>query len=340
MKKTSKKYFAVIFVSMMIMLIPLAVSANVNDTIKVTIDGHEVYFPDQNPIIIDGNTLVPVRGVFEALGWRVNWDRDTSTALLNRGHVNIGITIDQPFFKVFIYDPASPFPGHGVLHDLDVPAQLIGGRTMLPLRAVLESVGYTLDWDGATRTVLITSPQPSAIFTIEEYDGPTPAALELIYVDKFGTRYYLSSIRSGVIMLTFEDGTRISLREALDQQKVTIDELIANELNLIIEGPLHGIDKDPPHPSLTGRFIASNNGYILVLSDGSPVIMGNNSGIENLFENLQTGYKIMVSYPGIILDSFPQQAFVYSYMLIETGSIDDIPREVYDLLYEMGWITE
>jgi hypothetical protein len=40
---------------------------------------------------------------------------------------------------------------------LDVPAQIIGGRTMLPIRAVLESVGFYVDWNEANRTVLVSS---------------------------------------------------------------------------------------------------------------------------------------------------------------------------------------
>ncbi|MCL2287304.1 MAG: stalk domain-containing protein [Firmicutes bacterium] len=339
MKKITKKQLAATLLAALLMLTPFTVSANNTDAITVTINGQEVYFPDQSPIIIDGTTLVPVRGVFETLGWEVNWNRETSTALLNRGHVHIGITIGQPFFEVLIYDPDSPFPGHGVLHMIDVPAQIIGGRTMLPLRAVLESVGYTLDWDGSTRTILISPQRRPSAFTIEDYDGLTPTALELLYVDEFGNRYYLSSIRSSNIMLTFEDGTRISLREAIDLQKVTIDELIANGLNLIIEGVDH-MSEDPPAPSLTGRFIAANNAYILVLEDGSPVIMGNMSGVENLFARLQTGDKIRVTFGGYMLDSLPQQTSIYDFTLIESGSIEDIPTETYNLLAEMGWLGE
>jgi len=42
------------------------------DTISVTINGEAVSFTDQEPVIIDGRTLVPVRGVFEALGFDVS----------------------------------------------------------------------------------------------------------------------------------------------------------------------------------------------------------------------------------------------------------------------------
>ena len=38
---------------------------------------------------------------------------------------------------------------------LDAPAQIINGRTMLPLRAPLEVVGIPLDWDEASRTIIV-----------------------------------------------------------------------------------------------------------------------------------------------------------------------------------------
>jgi hypothetical protein len=106
-----------------------------------------VIFDDQQPVLIDGRTLVPARGVFEALGFNVDWEAHTSTAILTSPTHQIRITIGQTTFFT-----------NGVAHQLDVPAQLIGGRTMIPLRIPLESVGgFRLDWDGATNSVLITT---------------------------------------------------------------------------------------------------------------------------------------------------------------------------------------
>ena len=59
-----------------------------------------------------------------------------------------------------------------------------------------------------------------------------PTALEYIYSDEY-YRYYLSAIMSGSIILTFEDGVEVTLREALDQQLITIIDLELNGLNLI-----------------------------------------------------------------------------------------------------------
>ena len=38
----------------------------------------------------------------------------------------------------------------------DVPPQIINGRTMVPIRAVFEALGATLEWNAATRTAKAT----------------------------------------------------------------------------------------------------------------------------------------------------------------------------------------
>jgi len=130
------------------------VAVSATGDIRVVINGQEVAFTDQRPVIVDGRTLVPVRDVFEAIGFEVEWNYEISTALLTRGHLSIAITIGSPYFSAAVYSPY--MPGHVVIVPLDVPAQIIEGRTLLPLRALLEYIGYELDWDYATRTVIIT----------------------------------------------------------------------------------------------------------------------------------------------------------------------------------------
>jgi len=145
-------------------LIPSAALAN--DIISVTIDGEMVVFADQEPVIVDDRVLVPVGGVFEAIGFEPNWDSITRTATLTSADYVVVITIDSATFTT-----------NGIARTLDVPAQIIGDRTMLPIRAVLESVGYTLTWNGLTRTVIIVSSaptQPTDEPTDATDEGPTP----------------------------------------------------------------------------------------------------------------------------------------------------------------------
>ena len=126
------------------------------DVIRVTVDGQEVNFPGgQGPVIVEERTLVPVRGVFEAIGFEVDWDDDARAATLTRADFTVIVTLDSNVFTT-----------NGASHNLEVPAQLIGGRTLLPIGAVLESVGYEVDWDAATRTVVIESPVTETPLTI------------------------------------------------------------------------------------------------------------------------------------------------------------------------------
>jgi len=127
------------------------VTAYAGGTVNVTIDGRQVIFPDNAPVIVDSRTLVPVRAVFESLAFNVSWDGAAQQVTLRRTDHTVVLTIDSDRFTT-----------NGVSHSLDVPAQVIGGSTMLPIRAVLESVNYEVDWDGATGTVMITAyPAPA-----------------------------------------------------------------------------------------------------------------------------------------------------------------------------------
>ena len=121
---------------------PFAVYAN--DQIRVTVDGTPVNFTQQAPVIVENRTLVPVRGVFEQLGFTATWNDAAGTATLTRSDYTIVITIGSNVFTT-----------NGTRHTLDIPAQILNGSTMLPLRAVLESIGYRLDWVAATRTVVV-----------------------------------------------------------------------------------------------------------------------------------------------------------------------------------------
>ena len=76
--------------------------------------------------------------------------------------------------------------------------------------------------------------RPRVRVTIEEWDGISADALEPIYEDEY-VKYSLSSIRSANIMLTFEDGTRLSLKDAISQDKIGIEDLILNGLHVYKE---------------------------------------------------------------------------------------------------------
>ncbi|WP_050753308.1 copper amine oxidase N-terminal domain-containing protein [Pseudobacteroides cellulosolvens] len=80
---------------------------------------------------------------------------------------------------------------------LDVPAIIMNGRTLLPLRKVAEAVNGIVTWDGASRTASILKPQVNIIFA-ETKDGSTVSG-ELSEIIPFWTANdrYLSHISIG-----------------------------------------------------------------------------------------------------------------------------------------------
>ena len=112
---------------------------------KVRINGNLIAFDDQYPLILgDGYTVVPVRGILEKLAAEVYWDDATRTATIIRDNTVITITVNSD--TAYINNKA---------YKLDMPAQLINGRTMVPLRFLTEGIGFNATWNGDTRTVLI-----------------------------------------------------------------------------------------------------------------------------------------------------------------------------------------
>ncbi len=111
--------------------------------ITILIDGEKLVC-DQPPVIIEGRTLVPMRAIFEKLGAEVGWDGATSTASGVKDGKTVSFVIGEKFIGINAEKKA-----------LDVPAQIINSRTMIPARAVAEAFGCTVDWDGETQTVII-----------------------------------------------------------------------------------------------------------------------------------------------------------------------------------------
>lgn len=113
------------------------------NSINISIDGNYIKF-DVQPQIINGRTLVPMRKIFEELGATVDWDDSTQTAIGTKENTVVKFTIND--YTMYKNESANT---------LDVPAQLIDGRTLIPLRAVSEAFGCQVGWDGNDSIVSI-----------------------------------------------------------------------------------------------------------------------------------------------------------------------------------------
>lgn len=108
-------------------------------------NGEKIKF-DQIPVIENGRTLVPLRAIFEKLGADVEWNEDTQTVIATKDDTKISLTIDNT---------AASKNGESIT--LDVPAKVVNGRTLVPVRFVADCFGVDVDWNGTMQRVSLTS---------------------------------------------------------------------------------------------------------------------------------------------------------------------------------------
>lgn len=113
---------------------------------SVVVDGRIVTF-DQPPAIIGGRLLIPLRGVFEQLGAQVEWQPSGGIIVARRGATAIVL---RPGNRTARVDDRPV--------TLDVPAVIVNGHTLVPLRFVGEALGAKVEWEPVNRVVYVTSP--------------------------------------------------------------------------------------------------------------------------------------------------------------------------------------
>ncbi len=100
---------------------------------------------DAAPIITEeGRTMLPIRFIAEALGATVEWNEETQTVTIMKDGVRVEILISADYAYI-----------NGKKVNLDAPAFIQNGRTYLPLRFVAEALGADVNWDAATRQIVI-----------------------------------------------------------------------------------------------------------------------------------------------------------------------------------------
>jgi len=104
---------------------------------------------DVPPMIQKGRTLVPIRFVSESFGAEVGYVKEEQKVTVN---------LYGKYIEIFINRTTAKVNNEPVI--LDLPAMIINGRTLVPLRFVSENLGAKVDWDGKTQTITITFPAP------------------------------------------------------------------------------------------------------------------------------------------------------------------------------------
>lgn len=183
----------------------------------IYIDNEKTDFP-VSPVIQNDRILVPMRTIFESLGYSVIWEPKEKTITGIKGSTNIQMQIDQKTAQK-----------NGKPISLETPPILIQSTTMVPIRFVAESVQAEVDWNTDSHIVHITS---------AESKNQTPSledSVVLIQTDKLqGSGVILS--KNGLIATNFH------VLEGATSVRITFQNNRTYTGNLVIAG--YNAEKD------------------------------------------------------------------------------------------------
>lgn len=204
------------------LILTICISAFADRDISLYINNTEITC-DVPPKIVNSRTLVPVRAIFDAFGAEVSWNDALKQATIS-GNKKIVFTIGSNTATV---DGKSVF--------MDTSALIINNRTMVPLRFISETLGYSVKWDDASSSVYITQSDSldnlniSKITEINLTDNnENNNTFEIKYTGKTAPNlFYLSY--SNCIVMDFYD-TQLALNDG----KIKIGTEFVNEVRYAI----------------------------------------------------------------------------------------------------------
>lgn len=141
-------------------------------TVSICIDDDYVAYTASTgyPFIDSSNrTQVPLRATMEAYGCDVQWNGAKKIITVSYGTQQVSLQVGA--YRMLV--------GNHYYKALDTTPVIIGNRTYLPIRAVLEAFGATVDYDGQTKTIDIKSPAYRLAYNTEgvkeiEYEWSDP----------------------------------------------------------------------------------------------------------------------------------------------------------------------
>lgn len=137
--------FWMLCISVMLCMFPNCSMAE--NGLSVEIDGKQVVYTQQDgiPFVDDaGRTQVPFRKTMQDFGCDVSWNSEKNMVVAQKN----GTVVEVPIGQAHIFR-------NGVQLENDTAALVRDGRTYLPIRAVLESFGAVVHWDGSKGAVVV-----------------------------------------------------------------------------------------------------------------------------------------------------------------------------------------
>ncbi|BDI28114.1 hypothetical protein CCAX7_001650 [Capsulimonas corticalis] len=256
-----------------VMMGAMAASA---DPIRVNVNGTPVNFAGTAPTEVNGSVLVPLRGVFEAMGASVSYNADSKTINATKGSSYVVLPLGSTSATV-----------NGQTQTLSQPARAVNGTTLVPLRFVAQALGGYVDWQAASSTVQIQTQDPHlaalpappghGAVTGQVTGVVTNADPPLITLRVNGDNTAVP-LNSSTLILRSEPGqpgVQSPLSEIRAGDQVTVQRASDGSAQSIIAtyGQVHGTVKSIGRLADGSRVITLNDGTTVQLEQNAPVTM-------------------------------------------------------------------
>lgn len=146
-----RKYMLTTILMLVLFSSPLS---GYSQDIRVYVDNVNIPFNQSTGYpFVDSNsrTLVPFRVVLEKFGCAVSWNQSNQAAVASKNGITVQVPIGQNFIRI-----------NGTVKANDSAAQIVDGRTYLPIRAVLEAFEAQVSWDQQKQAVVVASSSSAA----------------------------------------------------------------------------------------------------------------------------------------------------------------------------------
>lgn len=127
------------------------------NSLKLNING--VSITDQEPIMVNSTTMVPIRTITLLPNFSVNWNNQTKTVTVTNKSENKTV-------KLIVGEETAIVNNQSV--SLSTPVRLVKGTTYIPFRFIGESLDAEVSWDQSSQTVVIYTTDSDVI---EAYQG-------------------------------------------------------------------------------------------------------------------------------------------------------------------------
>lgn len=140
--KDLKKYISQFFTLLFVLFLGFTVKA---DGIGITVNGNKSNL-ESKAFIINDRTYVPMRDLFESIGASVSWNDESKSATAAFNNSTVSFKIDSNYVTK-----------NGEYYWSDSQCKLVDGKTYVPVRIILELLGFNVIWDEEDKNVNIST---------------------------------------------------------------------------------------------------------------------------------------------------------------------------------------